>query len=92
MWSPHLSGAKLPVPCIRRVEVIAWQAQSTHVHGVSHLRKEKSLEERAFLLHFSPPSHPSSSPGSEGLLRIPNIPTYTEGHQVKSSKSHRQGE
>lgn len=36
----------MPVPRVGRVEVIAWQAQSTHMHGVSHLRKEKSLEER----------------------------------------------
>ena len=70
--------------------MIAWQTQSTHVHSVSHLRKEKSMEETAFLLHFKPPSYPSSVPHLAGLLRNPNIPTYTEGRQIKSNKSHRQ--
>ena len=89
-WSPHLSGTKLPVPCIGRMKMIAWQTQSTHVHSVSHLRKEKSMEKTAFLLHFNPPSYPPSIPHPAGLLRNPNIPTYTEGLQIKSNKSHRQ--
>lgn len=89
-WSPHLSGTKLPVPCIGRMQMIAGQAQSAHVHRVSHLRKEKSMLETALWLHFNPPSYPPSVPHPAGLLRNPNIPIYTEGHQIKSNKSHRQ--
>lgn len=55
-WSPHLGGAKLPVPCVGGMEVIPWQAQGTHVHSMSHLRKEETMENTAFF--FNPLSHP----------------------------------
>lgn len=53
-WSPHLSGAKLPVPCIGGMEVIAWQTQSTHVHSMSYLRKEETTENVTFYFTSTP--------------------------------------
>lgn len=87
MRGPHLSGAELPVPGIRGVEVVAWQAQGAHVHGVSQLQKDRPGEERDFLLRFRGPSTPSILSPPRRPFKNPNYPDDL----IEGSRSHRPG-